>query len=158
MPRAFTPRTVREIALRESGEAYLLMATITHPEIPDGVLRVVNNTEPIVSRGETFEARGFLWALPEDADDAGGEIDFGWDNIDQATTDWLRSITTPPDIVIEVIGASDPDVVELAVGDLQLRGASIDASRVMGKLMHEDVMNYRYPADIYSPEEWPGLY
>src|SRR5262245_28100866 len=158
MPRTLTARTVREIALRESGEAYLLAVSISHPAIPGGVLRIVNNTQPIVSRGMTFAPRGFYWTMPDDDDKAGGEAEFSFDNVDQATTDWLRQITTPPDVTIELIGASMPDVVELEVTDLKLRGVTIDASRVSGKLTHEDVLNARFPADVYSPQEWAGLF
>lgn|SRR5262245_64860711 len=159
MPRTLTARTVREIALRESGEAYLLAVTISHPQIPGGgVLRIVNNTQPIVSRGMTFQPRGFYWTMPEDDDQAGGEAEFSFDNVDGATTQWLREITTPPEVIIEMIGASLPDIVEVEVRDLKLRAITIDATRVSGKLTHEDVLNARFPADNYSPQEWPGIF
>jgi len=158
MPRTLTARTLREINLRESGEAYLLLVTISHPEIPGGELRIVNNTQVITSRGLDYEPRGFTWTLPEDTDDAAGELEFSFDNVDSETTDWLRQITDAPDVLIEVIGATDPDTVEISIEDLKLRGISIDVAKVSGKLAHEDVLNFRFPADSYAPEEWAGIF
>lgn len=157
MPRSFTPEALAEINRRESAEAFLLLATISNPDLATPY-RFVRNNADVVSRGMTFEARMFEWALPTDTEDGPQQVQFSFDNIDQDTTDFLRRTTSNVMVTIELISSARPDVVELTVGDLALKTITLTHDRVSGNLSHEDVMNLKYPGDIYNPLEYAGIF
>ena len=157
MPRVFTAQAVQAMLAASTPEAFIALVTITHAATGE-VFRVCMNTEPVVSRGETFAAYAFRFQLPAESGEEVGQVEFEIDNTDLLLIDMLRRITSPAEFLIEIVLASAPDVVELAVADLVLREVTWDAVAVRGKLLLDDVLNQRFPKDVFDPIQYPGLY
>ena len=140
-----------------SGEVWLVLLHIAHSSLNDPI-RIVRNTEDIVSNGETFFAYPFEITLPEDVEGQIPQVSLAISNVDKMLMDTLRSIITPLDVTVQVVLASSPDVIELYVTDFKLREVQYDATSITGTLLMEDVLNIRLPADIMNPGQYPGLF
>jgi len=156
------PRTVSaaaRIALQapSTGEAFIPLVTITHAPTND-VFRVCANTEKIVSRGQVFTPHAFTITLPVESGEELGSVEFQLDNTTLLLVDMLRRITEPAAFLLEIVLASSPDSPEYTIADLLLREVSWDASAITGRLLLDDVLNQRFPRDVYDPIQFPGLF
>tara|TARA_B100000700_G_scaffold189815_1_gene209165 strand:- start:36360 stop:36824 length:465 start_codon:yes stop_codon:yes gene_type:complete len=153
-----TTDVLREAAFaQETSEVFLALLTISHPDI-DPSIRVVNNTENITSRGEEFVAFPFEPVLPDQREDAPSRARVVIDNVTREVAQAVRSTSTPPDMLLEVIRAADPDTVELTWPNFQLRNVKWDAGTLSGDLVLEDFTAEPYPAGRFSPASFPGLF
>ena len=140
-----------------TNECFLVLLTITYP--PTGeTYRVVNNSENIVSRGQTYTAYPFNITLPMATSEEVGVARLEFDNVELILVDMLRAATTPPLVNIEVILASRPDFVEIGILNLALRDVSWDASTVRAQLYNEDILSRKFPRQDYNPNENPGMF
>lgn len=155
--RAFSNAARAAIIAPSTNEAFIPLLTVEHAPTSD-IFRVCLNTEPIVSRGNTFFPYGFRFNLPTESGEEVGQVTIEIDNTDLLLVDMLRRATAPPVCLIEVVLASNPNIVELTVADLVLREVSWNASTISGKLIQDDVLNQRFPKDVYDPVQFSGLY
>lgn len=156
------PRTVSAVARQalqapSTGEAFIPLVTITHAPTND-VFRVCANTERVVSRGQVFEPYAFTITLPVESGEEIGAVNFALDNTTLLLVDMLRRITEPAQFLLEIVLASRPDYVEYTIADLLLREVRWDASTINGRLMLDDVLNQRFPKDVYDPHQFAGLF
>ena len=64
MPRTLSNTARRALYAQETGEVFLLLLVISHPSLP-APIRVVNNSEDVVSGGFTYQRFPFELALPK---------------------------------------------------------------------------------------------
>ena len=136
---------------------WLVLATIEHADLSDH-LRVVNNTEDIVSQGNTFTACPFEISLPDDTDDGPPGARVTIDNVSQEMTIALRTIDSPAQITFEVIDAAAPDDIEIEYADLTLRDIEIDVAQVRGTVGFDDARLESFPSHNFSPGFFPGAF
>lgn len=150
--------TLRQAAnAPETGEVFLVLLTIDHPDLPVP-LRVSSDGVDTLSRGETFVACPFGLTLPDDGDERPPKARLTIDNVDRAIVKAVRGITTAPRVLIEVVLASDPDLVEASFPDFELQEARFDALTVEGELGLESFFREPYPAQRFTPAGFPGLF
>lgn len=137
--------------------AFLILLTIRYSPSKT-IYRVTDNTEDIVSRGETYTAYPFALQLPVESGEEIGIAQLTIDNVDLLLVDMLREAEEAPRVDIEVVLSSAVDVVEIAVLDLALRDVQWDASTITAKLFNEDFLSQSFPSDIYNPQEFAGLF
>ncbi len=139
-----------------TAEVWLPLVTISHPALAEPI-RVVGNNENITSNGNLFVAYDFKIVLPgEDPDNpAAAQLDI--DNVDRVIVQTLREIDSPPMVVIQVILASSPDLVEIEFAGLVLRNATYDAMRVTGDLVFEEILTEPI-ATTLTPDKFPGMF
>jgi hypothetical protein len=157
MPRPLSPRAMRSIMAEVTDEAFILLVTFWHPSNPD-IFRACLNTEPIISNGNTFEPTYFEITLPETSDKAPQGCQLSIDNVDRRMVELLRSITDPVQVQLQLVLASQPNVIEMQIDDLVLREVTWDASRIEGTLSSEDPLNQMFPSHLYEPRTFPGIY
>lgn len=165
MSRNMSLTARRAMNAPETDQVFLALLTIVHPELPEPI-RVVNDFRPkdeqgvrkIVSRGEDFICYPFEAALPADHEDQLSRVRLRIDNVDREITASLRSISSAPRVVLEVVLASDPDTVEAGPFEFELVTASFDALVVEGELGFEPILNEPFPADSFTPNLFPGLF
>lgn len=138
-----------------TSEAFLSLITI---ETPDSTIRVVNNTEDIVSRGETFYAYPFSIELFKDSDDSIPSIQLMIDNTDLTLMDEMRSMLESPKFKFELVLSSDPDTVEKSIMFLELKNIQYDSRSITGSLTSSNILSAKFPSDSYTSSEFPGLY
>jgi hypothetical protein len=155
MPRSLSNTALASLQAQQTGEVWLVLLTITNPGA--ATIRVVNNTEDVVSRGATFQAFPFEIELPGEDPDSPSSARLRIDNVDKRIVEAVRSIVSPPLITIEVVLASQPDTVEIAYSNLTMRSVEYDAESVRGELTFESI--YSEPVTLtITPNRFPGLF
>jgi hypothetical protein len=155
MVRQLSTTAAHSATAEETDEVWLVLITISHADL-DEPLRVVNNIEDIVSRGETYIACPFELEEPGDDPDGPTDARIKVDNVDRRIVDAHRLISSPPSVTLEAILASDPDELEYSIQGLILRDASWDATAVQGTLRFED-LTIEPVAEVMTPDRFPGL-
>ncbi|HYD17057.1 MAG TPA: DUF1833 family protein [Patescibacteria group bacterium] len=140
-----------------TGEVFLVLLTLTHPAMA-APIRVTSDAVATVSRGNSFEPFPFALTLPDDAENAAPEARLRIDNIDRRVVAALRGLDSAPYIMIEIVRAAEPDVIEAKFEDFRLTGVTYDSQVVSGTLGVEDFTAEPFPAAIFSPGGFPGLF
>jgi hypothetical protein len=155
--RTLSPAALASAFAESTGEVWLLLCTIEHPDIEGDALRFVNNMESVTSRGELYIAFPFTVELPgEDAENL-GEARLRIDNIDRMIVEVIRTISSPPTVTLEVVLASSPDAVEASFEGMTLRAVSYDAQAVSGVLKFEDIAGEPMSLQM-TPQRFPGMF
>lgn len=160
MPRTLSPRALRAAQAESTNSAWLALLTISFDPPEATVYRVVNNLEPVTSRGQVFAPTAFELTLPEDSLDRTPQVELSIDNVTLEFIDVLRAMDTPPHVAIEVILSDAPNDVEIAVPDMLLRNITWNAQRINGTLQLDDVFGLTFPGfhALYDPIQYPGLF
>lgn len=145
-----------EIFGQTSSDPYLMLVTLTHASFSP--VRLVNNTENIISRGDTYVAFPMNIRLPGDDGESLREVTIDFDNVSRELIDELRSVTTAIDVKIETVLASDPDQVQTSLEDLKMRGVTYDLSKVSAKLFMDNFLNTALSSEKYDPQRYPGIF
>lgn len=156
MPRSLSATAVASLNAQETGEVWLVLLTISHPDLPTPI-RVVNNNEDITSRGNIYQAFPFEIVLPGEDPDSPPRAAIRIDNVDRSVIALIRSISSAPTVTIEVILASQPNIVEIAYSSLALRNVRYDPSTIEGELFFEPLFNEPITATM-TPSRFPGLF
>lgn len=151
----------------ETGEVLVCLLTITHPDL-DSPIRISSDpttrlsTDPLAygtaSRGETFLFLPFGFTLPDDRDDTPPRVQIALDNVDRGIIGLLRTIATPATVRVEVVLASDPGTVEIALPALQMAEVSYDAATITVSLVADGLQTEPFPAGQFDPGRFPGLF
>lgn len=158
MARAFSPTAQNSLfSLDANGETWLVLLTLRGKT---DTFYVVNNNEDITSNGQLYSAYPFDITLPPDSLQKQPTVTLTIDNVSKILTDWIRNEFDPPEVAIQVVLASQPDVVEMNLDFLKLIDARWDAKTITGTLQVDDVFNAAFPSigQTYTPPQFPGLF
>lgn len=156
--RVMSTNAKKALFAAQTGECFLVILTLSHPVLP-APIRVVNNGEPIESRGETYQRFPFEIKMPDEDDQAPGRVTLRICNVDRQIVDAVRSLTGELlTVTMEIVLASSPDVVEAGPFEFSLRDARYDELVVEGELAYEDILNEPFPAATFTPNTTPGIF
>lgn len=155
--RTLTLPAVNSMMAEDTSEVWLTLLTMNHVDLPEPI-RVVNNLVNMTSRGNEYVAFPFEFNLPLDDAESLPSVQIKIDNIELLVMETIRGLSSPPNVVIEVVLASSPDLVEMAIYDMTMREANYDAQEITADLVIEDVLNQRWPANTYNPAQFAGLF
>jgi hypothetical protein len=141
---------------QSSSDPFLMLVTISHSTFP--TIYLANNTVDIVSRGITFSAFPMQVTLPSDDGETTREVRLELDNVSLALIEEFRKITTPPDVKVEMLLASDPNTIQLSIEELKLRNISYNKSRISARLFMDSFLNVEMTSEKYDPAIFPGLF
>lgn len=142
---------------QETDEVFIELVTLDHPELEEPI-RVTSDGVETVSRGETYVPFPFRLLLPDDSDDAEITANLEIDNVSREILVTLRQLSSAPTATLEIVLASDPDVVEQSFPDFEIREIPWDALTLTGVLTQESFLNEPYPAGIFAPAWFRGLF
>lgn len=151
-----SPKLLAQLYGQVSSDPFLMLVTISHSSFE--TLYLVNNTESIVSRGITFEAFPMEITLPGDDGESSREVRIDFDNVSLELISEFRKITTPADVKVEMLLASEPDIIQLSIEDLKLRNISYNKSRISARLFMDSFLNIELTSEKYNPSNFPGLF
>jgi hypothetical protein len=137
-------------------EAFFVLLTIM-PADGQGTIFVVNNLEPITSRGQVFEAYPFAISLPQDTGESQPSVTISIDAVDQRIIEIMRALQEPPTVKIEVVMLSTLDVVDKTIDFLELTNVQYNALTVTGTLRPVNFLSMPAIDAIYSGVEFPDL-
>lgn len=141
----------------ETDDGLLALLTIDHADLATPI-RVVHDQVDVVSRGNTFTAFPFELILPTQEADSPPVARLTIDNVSREIAQTLRSVSSAPSVLIEVVRIKDTETLELSYPLLSLRNVRYDALKVTGDLVSEDLQLEPYPAHTFSPANFPGLF
>lgn len=147
---------IAQVYKQESDDPFLSLLTLTHPSF--GNLYFVNNTESVISNGITFEPFPFELVLPADDGEAIKDIKLSLDNASLELIDELRSITDYIWVNLKLVLASNPDLVELELGELKINYIEYDASTITANLVMDNFLGTDLSSEKYTPSLYPGLF
>lgn len=139
-----------------SDDPFLMLVTMKHESFD--TLRFVNDAVDIESRGNTFVAFPIKITLPTDDGEAKREVKMSLDNVSLELIDELRSVVTPISAKIEMVLASQPDVVQMEVVDLLLRNITYNRQTISATLHLDDFLNTEMASERYTPTTFPGIF
>lgn len=118
----------------------------------------MNNTEDIVSRGNTFTAFPVSIILPVDDGESSREVSIEFDNVSRELINELRSVTDSIDVTLEMILASIPDEVQIELAELKIYTITYNKTKVSGRLIVDNFLNTEMTSERYTPTNYPGLF
>jgi hypothetical protein len=158
MPQQLSSQFIEAVNASETDEAFLVLLTITHAELPEPI-RVTSDSVETVSQGNTFVPFPFKIALPEvDSDSSGILASIEIDGVDPRIVKALRKIQSYPMFKVEVVLASSPDTIEVTWPQFKLSNAKYDAQSVTGDLVLELLDQVPFPSGKFDPARFPGLF
>lgn len=140
-----------------TGQVWLHLLTIDHDDLT-APIRLVDNTEAIVSRGETYTPFAFRPQIPAEVDGSLPKVEIQIDGVDQTIIAQLEELQTPPTIVLEVIMAGSPDTVERGPWYFTIRSVAYNALTIRSELTYEALTSEPFPHRRFTPTEFPGLF
>lgn len=157
MSRPLSTNAMRAVMAQTTNEAFILLLKFVHtPTLEE--YRCCLNTENIISNGYEYTATYFEITLPEDGDQAPQGCQITVDNVDRRLVNLLRTIVKPLDVTVQLVLASQPDIIEMEFTDLVLREANWDVYKISGMLASEDPLNQVFPGHLYDQKSFPGIF
>lgn len=167
MSRTFSSVFQAALMAQETGEVVVALLTITHADLAtpirlssDPTVRI--STDPLLyattSRGNDFTFLPFTFTLPEDKSGAPPRVELVFDNINRSMVALLRSVSTPVSVLLELVLASSPNIVELALPAMQMAEVQISEDTISVSLVIDHLINEPFPAGTFSPGAFPGLF
>lgn len=141
---------------RESDDAVIYLATLTHPELE--TVRLARNVTGvnITSRGQVFTAVPFDLQLPQDDEEA-PRMRFVFPNVDRAIGQALLQVNTPISVAVEVLLDSNLDEVLLRFARFEMQNISFDSISVQGELTQLALASEPFGIRV-TPNRFPALF
>jgi len=136
--------------------AFFFLLTVWTPGDPE--IHLVNNLEPVTSRGITFEPYPFSLTLPNDDTTKTPTVTLTIDNVDRRLIELIRGLPTAPNVKVELVTNKFPDLVEREIDYLKVRTVDYDAFRITFTLEIQNVMARQFPAGSYDPVQFSDLF
>lgn len=149
MPRNLSTLAIQQALAQESENAWFFLLTVIHADTGE-THRFVNNTEDVISQGETFESFPFKLQLYIDDEEHLPQVQMSVDNVDRALMTLIRNSPNPPEFIVQIVLSSTPDIIEEEVVGLKLLDVSYDAYYLTGTLIPDDILNTRWPGEVIS--------
>jgi len=158
MPIAHSAAYHRTINATSATESPLELLEIDHPTFGAPV-RVVNDTQDVVSNGDTFAACAFYCQWPDDADGRMPRARLVLDNVGRELAQLLEDSNGGEGATMRFVEVlrSAPDTIEREA-TLELKNVEIVNMQVTGELGYEDILNRPAVAISYRPDVAPGLF
>ena len=156
MARALSATGEASVLANETTEEWILLLTVNHASF-SGPQRFARRRTSIVSNSNTYNAAFFDLSFPDQTPNQLPRWQVTIDVVDQAVLAELRSVSTAPDIQIDVIRAAAPDTIEMTTGtDYKLRSLAYTGTTVTGEISMEDLLSEGFPGGRILPSNFPG--
>lgn len=169
MSRTLSSTALRALFAEDTGDYPILLVTVTHDTFQapirvssDPTTRLSATDAEIiygtVSRSMSFAFLPFQISLPGEFEDSAPRARISIDNVSRELTAAVRTLTSPPVVTIELVMASTPDVVEATFPNFDLSDVDGDVMTISGTLSIDLLVLEPFPAGIFSPGQFPGLF
>lgn len=158
MARAYSAAYKSTLASVSMTEVPLILLEIEHANLTQPV-RVVNDTQNIVSNGETYVAVPFRCQLPDDFEGQLPKARLSIDNIGRELMFWIETSAGGAGSTCRFIQVmrSRPDLIEWEI-TMSLYNVKASMMEVSADLGFENLFNRQACAISYRPDVAPGLY
>lgn len=151
---------IAAVNAQETDEAFIVCVTIDHPDLPTPVY--LNNSGQNISRIiGVFLACPFQPTLADDSDDRPPVAKLVIDNIDRTLVAAIREAAAggvAPVVTLELVKASDPNLVEAAFTDFEMREITYNSLAIEATLSLESLFKEPACGYSFSPTHFAGLF
>jgi hypothetical protein len=153
--------TLSSVGLQSSNaertdQVWVVLLEANHPNLTQPI-RICTNNQNLTSAGHEYIALPFEIELPGEDPDSPGRARVSIDNMDPVIIDTLRSISTPPTVILRVVLGSQPDTIEAEFTGLVMRNCEYDAMTVSAELNFESILVEPVSLSM-TPSLFPGLF
>jgi len=144
----------------EVEDAFFWLLTFTESGGAPTVLYAVNNLESVDSRGNTYEAFPFEITLPPDDGQKPASLSLTFPNVGRDLMQLVREYSTDftPEVKLELVLSSAPDVVEKTIDFMRVADVTYDALAITFTLTSSSIFSRKTCTGTYSQVEFPGLF
>lgn len=145
-------------------DCILDLCTIESTDLIESPIRIVNNIDPIVSRGDTFYAVPFTVIYPGQLQSRLPIINLVlpaiWDPADPMTggTVGMVSRMDTGTLKLEMILGSNPNVVERGPFNFRIKKSRADEKNVTLECAYQDTITEPVPGHLMTPATCPGIF
>lgn len=155
MTRQISTDALKAMMAQETGELFLVLATLDHPDFSQ-TWRFVNDTQDLTRGADTFLSYPFAVEFHND-DDNVPIAQLALDNIGQEIMAEIRSIKGRIDASFECVRHADPtDVV--FTSDYEIADVNADQVLIRGTLIFFEPLDEPLPYQTFNQADFPGLY
>ena len=157
MARTLSDRFKTRIhSLEGDGDPLVLLLTLSNTDFLDDY-RYVTDNDDLLSRGNTFESKGFTLNLPTESENL-ATLDISIESIDQMLIKELRSTALPTSVLIEAVFSDYPDEVEFSYDKYVVRRLGFAGTSMTISCEIDDFLLDAFPKDIVTQREYPGVF
>lgn len=168
MSREFSLTTIRAMMEQQTGDWPVMLLTIDHDDLDealhvssDATTRIGEVDGRIVygtsSRGTDFVFYPVSMALPSDEDGAAPATTLSIET-SQDVMEVVRSLSSPPSLLMELVMGSDPDTVEMSQPDFAIISVDYNINTITAEVTVDFLAGEPMPAGKYRPGSHPGLF
>ena len=143
-------------ALDGAGDTFLWLARISHPQMT--TIDIVNNNVDVLSNSVNYTAYAFGIIVNDDNGDRIPELKLTVDNVDRMLVDEIRTLPSAMTVDLQLVLASDPDVVEMEFPSMTLRRVNYNATTITGTLVVSEMLSIRFPKGKITAENYAGIF
>ena len=158
MANSLSAQLLAQLFAQESSDPFLILVTLSHPDIT--TIRLVNNSEQIISRGNTFISFPMNIRLPSDDGETSKQVSIDFDNVSLELIEEIRTINSSERITVklEMILASLPNEVQMSLEELFIRSVQYNKFKLSATIGIDDFFNAELTSENYSPSKYPGIF
>ena len=157
MSNQLSAELIAQLFAQESNDPFLALITLTHASFASPI-RLVNNSENIISRGNTFTAFPMKIKLPMDDGESAREVQLVFDNVSLELIDEIRTVTTSIGVSIELVLASMPNQVQASLEELKIATINYNKTQAVARLVLDSFLTTEVTSERYNPQNFPGLF
>lgn len=156
----------KELFSQESADPFLFLLTIKDPSNQFPPIYLVNNLEDVIATRDvggvptaiTYIAFPMKIALPVGDSESVPVLKVTISNVTMQFMAMFRTLINPMTGTLEAVLASDPNLVEIAVPDLELRQIDYNIQDINITFALKDMLNLGLPSHNFTPTYYPGLF
>ena len=160
MARTVATTVIAAFNAQTTTQAFYSLLTVTHPSWGTPV-RLVNNTEDIVSNGNTFSAFPFSVVLLADDDGSAPRLRVSIANTTRIIVSEMRAVAgsrTRITATLSVVSSIDNNTAIADFPDFDLVNVSYNSEVMSFDLVVDPFMTEAFPALSFAPSLTPGIF
>jgi hypothetical protein len=152
--RSYAVAVTQSLAAQQTDEVYLELVEIDEASLPTPI-RAVNNTQSIVSNGDTYAAVPFGINLAGESENEVETVRLKIDNVSRVLVDAVRNALDVPTVRLMIVRADDPDTL-LVDMKFQVEQSTTTALTVEATLTYDNAYNVAFPRHRVTPQTFPA--
>ena len=158
MPRNYSLTARRRLSEVSAAEQPLVLLEISHADLPQPV-RVVGDTQDLVSGANTYVAMAFRLVLPDEVRGQQPRARLAVDNVGRELMEWIESSAggRGAQVRIMMVLRSAPNNIEWEI-TLELSNISVTPQEVSGELGFPRLLDVPAVQVRADPQTMPGIF
>ena len=158
MPKEYSAQYKSTLAEVNATEAPLILLEINHPQLSQPV-RVVNDTQDLLSNGNTYIGFPFRCILPDDFESQLPKARLSIDNVSRDLMYWIETSNggQGSTATFKQVMRSNPDLIEWEI-QMSLFNVNVTMQEISAELGFENLFGKPAVSFRYTPTNSPGLW